>query len=69
MCCKEHEVHNKLRDIQEILESHPLFGEYDLIVKLEAENFDKLGQMVVDKIRHIEGVLDTKTLAGIKFMG
>ena len=69
MCCKEHKVHNKLRDIQEILESHPLFGEYDLIVKLEAENFDKLGQIVVDKIRHIEGVLDTKTLAGIKFMG
>ena len=61
-CCKEHEVNNKLRDIEEILESHPLFGEYDLIVKLEAENFNKLGQMVMDKIQHIEGILDTKTL-------
>lgn len=68
ICCKEHEVEIKLRDINEISESHLLFGEYDLIVKLEAEDFDELGQMVVDKIRSIEGVLDTKTLAGIKFM-
>ena len=68
ICCKEHEVEIKLRDVKEILESHLLFGDYDLIVKLEAEDFDKLGKIVVDKVRHIEGVLDTKTLAGIKFM-
>jgi DNA-binding Lrp family transcriptional regulator len=64
---KEHEVYNELKKIKEIVELHPLFGEYDLIVKLEAKNFNLLGQIVVDKIRTIPGVVDTKTLTGIKF--
>lgn len=64
---KEHEVYNELKKIKEIVELHPLFGEYDLIAKLEAKNFNLLGQIVVDKIRTIPGVVDTKTLTGIKF--
>jgi DNA-binding Lrp family transcriptional regulator len=64
---KEHDVYNALKKIKEIVELHPLFGEYDLIAKLEAKNFNLLGQIVVDKIRTIPGVVDTKTLTGIKF--
>jgi len=41
-----------------------LFGEYDLIAKIEAEDFNVSGQVVVDKIRSIAGVIDTKTLTG-----
>jgi DNA-binding Lrp family transcriptional regulator len=64
---KEHEVYNELLKVKEIVELHPLFGEYDLIAKIEAEDFNVLGQVVVDKIRSIAGVIDTKTLTGIKF--
>lgn len=64
---KEHEVYNALLKIKEIVELHPLFGEYDLIAKIEASDFNVLGQIVVDKIRTITGVIDTKTLTGIKF--
>jgi len=64
---KEHEVYNTLQNITEIRELHPLFGEYDLIAKIEADDFNILGQVVVDKIRTIPGVIDTKTLTGIKF--
>jgi DNA-binding Lrp family transcriptional regulator len=64
---KEHEVYNTLQNINEIKELHPLFGEYDLIAKIEASDFNVLGQVVVDKIRTIPGVIDTKTLTGIKF--
>jgi len=63
----EHIVYNRLSKIKEIIELHPLFGEYDLIAKIEADNFEKLGNIVVNKIRSIEGVIDTKTLAGTKF--
>lgn len=63
----EHEVYNKLSKIQEIIELHPLFGEYDLIAKIEGEDFEKLGDIVINKIRAIEGVIDTKTLTGTKF--
>ncbi|MBN2600112.1 MAG: Lrp/AsnC ligand binding domain-containing protein, partial [Candidatus Thermoplasmatota archaeon] len=50
-----------------IIELHPLFGEYDLIAKIEADDFESLGDIVVNKIRSIEGVIDTKTLTGTKF--
>jgi DNA-binding Lrp family transcriptional regulator len=64
---KEHDVFNALKKLDAIIEVHPLFGEYDLIAKLEAEDFNKLGELVVDKIRTIPGVINTKTLTGIKF--
>ena len=64
---KEHEVYNELLKVKELVELHPLFGEYDLSSKIEAEDFNLLGQVVVDKVRSIPGVIDTKTLTGIKF--
>ncbi|UCD14784.1 MAG: Lrp/AsnC ligand binding domain-containing protein [Thermoplasmatales archaeon] len=63
----EHAVYHKLTKVSEIIELHLLFGEYDLIAKIEAEDFEKLGSIVVNKIRKIEGVVDTKTLTGTKF--
>ena len=64
---REHDVYNTLLKVSEIVELHPLFGEYDLIAKLEAADFDTLGHVIVNKIRSIEGVVDTKTLTGTKF--
>lgn len=64
---EEHEVYNELLTVDEVVELHPLFGEYDLIAKIEAADFNRLGQVVVDRIRSIPGVIDTKTLTGIKF--
>ena len=59
---KEHEVYTELLRVKGIVELHPLFGEYDLIAKVEADDFNALGQLVVDKIRSVPGVIDTKTL-------
>ncbi len=64
---REHDVYNKLSKVPEIIELHPLFGEYDLIAKIEADDFENLGVVVVNKIRSIDGVIDTKTLTGAKF--
>ncbi len=64
---KEHDVFKALMNVSEIVELHPLFGEYDLIAKIEADDFESLGDIVVKKIRTIEGVIDTKTLTGTKF--
>ncbi len=63
----EREVYDILTKLPEVQEVHSLFGEYDLIAKIHAENFNKLGQVVVDKMRSIKGVEDTKTLTGIEF--
>jgi DNA-binding Lrp family transcriptional regulator len=43
-----------------------LFGEFDLITKVEPEDFEKLGELVIEKIRSIKGVIDTKTLTGVQ---
>jgi len=49
------------------VELSPLFGEYDLIAKVEAETYDRIGEVVVSKIRTIQGVRATKTLAKMTF--
>jgi DNA-binding Lrp family transcriptional regulator len=62
----EKEVYDCLKDIPEVTELHPIFGEYDLIIKLNSENADNIGNLVVQKIRILEGITDTKTFIGIK---
>ena len=64
---RDHEVYKELSKVSEIVELHSLFGEYDLIAKIEAEDYEKLAEIVVNKIRTIKGVIDTKTLTGTKF--
>ena len=64
---REKEVYQKLIKIEHIVELYPLFGEYDLIAKVEADSYDAIGDLVVSKIRTIEGVKATKTLARMSF--
>src|SRR2546425_9749480 len=64
---REKEVYQKLLKIKDIVELYPLFGEYDLIAKVEADSYDAIGKLVVSKIRSIEGVKATKTLARVAF--
>lgn len=59
---KESNVYHKVQDVPEVVELHPVFGEYDIIAKIEAEDFNHMGRIVVDKIRSIDNVIDTKTL-------
>ena len=62
----EYEVFNKLSKLKEVIELHPLFGEYDLIAKIEAIDYESIGQIIIHKIKTIEGIIDTKTLTGIR---
>ena len=62
----EYEVFNKLSKLKEVIELHPLFGEYDLIAKIEAEDYESIGEIILQKIKTIKGITDTKTLTGIK---
>jgi len=61
----EYEVFNKLSKLPEVIELHPIFGEYDLIAKIESKDFESIGKIVINKIRTIEGIVDTKTLTGL----
>ena len=58
----ERVVYNLLSKVNGISELHQLFGEYDIIVKIEANDFYEIGDIILGKIRTIKGVIETKTL-------
>jgi len=64
----ESDVYRKLSETEEVFELHSLFGEYDLIAKIQTESFEDLADVIKNKIRSIEGIVDTKTLTGTKFL-
>jgi len=64
---RERSVYERLLKLKEVEELHPLFGEYDLIAKISVKDFEELSEVVVKKIRSIDGVIETKTLTGAKF--
>ena len=62
----EKAVYESLSNIPEVVEIHPLFGEFDILVKIECNDIDSIGGVVINKIRSTKGVMDTKTLIGTK---
>jgi len=64
---QEHRVYTKLLEIPEVSELNPLFGEYDLIAKIELEDDVHELSEIIEKIRSLEGIIKTVTLTGAKF--
>lgn len=64
---KVREAFNELVSLPEITELHPLFGEYDFIAKIDSDDPDKIGKIVTNRIRRVDGVIDTKTLMGTTY--
>jgi DNA-binding Lrp family transcriptional regulator len=62
---KERDVYERLLKLQSITELYPLFGEYDFLAKLTAEDFQVLGEFIVDEIRAIPNILETKTFTTV----
>ena len=63
----EHDVYLQLKDLDVVADITVLFGDYDLIVKLIADDLSSIAATVVESIRQIPGILDSKTLAGAEF--
>ena len=61
---KEHDVRARLDEIEEVTNRWMLFGEYDLIAKVESDEEYVLTKIIVEDIRPIPGITDTKTLLG-----
>ena len=47
-----------------VVDSNLLFGDHDLIAKLEGPDLGFIAKAVVNEIRVVQGVRNTKTLAG-----
>ena len=59
----ESDVHKVALSLDCVTDASMLFGDYDLIVKIEASNMGEIARHVVESIRAKPGVANTKTLA------
>jgi DNA-binding Lrp family transcriptional regulator len=63
---KDHQIYSELKRMNEVVEVYPLFGDYDLIAKIEGESVEALGRVVLYKIGALPGVVHTETLTVIE---
>ena len=58
----EEKIIEELNNLEQVLQVEEIFGDYDLIVKLEAENSIAIREVISWDIKKIKGVRATKTL-------
>ena len=59
---REKTVLKDLRAIENVSEVHLVYGVYDIIVKVEAENMEKLKEILTFKIRRMNEIRSTLTM-------
>jgi DNA-binding Lrp family transcriptional regulator len=57
----EQSVLDELRRMGGVIEAHFLYGPYDAYVKIEAKDSQELQDIVINKIRNLEGIKSTMT--------
>lgn len=62
---KEKDVQEKLRKFEEVKEVYVVYGEYDLVVKLELEDLKRLDTFITDQIREIDDIEMTSTMIAL----
>jgi anthranilate phosphoribosyltransferase len=60
--CNEQQLVQKLIQLPEVNEAHIVFGEWDLIVKIKADNPEKVGAFVMEHIRKLPEVELSSTM-------
>ena len=58
----EREVCQKLIEFDEVLHADIIFGEYDVVAKVETPELSKLEEFVSLKVRNVPNVLVTSTM-------
>ncbi len=59
---KEKAVFDGLTNLSEVKGIQMVFGHYDIIARLESNDLNELSEIVLERIRNIEGVSTTTTL-------
>ena len=58
---KERGIRDRLREMEEVKTADLTTGDQDLIVVVEAENYEVLLKCIIEGIRHIEGIESSST--------
>ncbi len=63
---RERQALEEIRKISGVTEVTGVFGSWDVIAKVEAEELETIASVVVNKIRLVSGVANTETLIEVK---
>ncbi len=58
----EKEVVNALEDVKEVKEVKIVYGQYDIVAKIELEDIGELNSFLLKNVRSIPGIVDSSTL-------
>jgi len=58
----EREICRKISDLDEVLEASIIYGEYDLIAKVKANDLSQLESFLTEKMRSLPSVILTSTM-------
>ncbi|MBP66302.1 MAG: AsnC family transcriptional regulator [Euryarchaeota archaeon] len=61
---KEESVRNALDSIEHVTDRWMLFGEFDILARVQAHDEFTLTRCIVEQIRPLSGIQDTKTMIG-----
>jgi DNA-binding Lrp family transcriptional regulator len=64
---REREVYLALSEIGSVVETHALYGEYDLLARVQCENSKELTVLLMETMRQIVGVRETETLIAVDY--
>jgi DNA-binding Lrp family transcriptional regulator len=57
----QREIAKEIAKFPEVQEVHIITGDWDLLIKLKAENVDVIGKFVIDRLRLVRGIEKTLT--------
>lgn len=61
----EEEVVARLKEVEGVKEAYQIFGVYDIIARLEAENTDKVRGILQESVRKLDNIKSTLTLMAV----
>ncbi|KYC45617.1 MAG: putative HTH-type transcriptional regulator [Candidatus Methanofastidiosum methylothiophilum] len=62
---KEKKILESLKNMKEVEEAYIVYGEYDIVVKVNVEQLKDLDPFLTEKIRNIDGVQMTSTMIAL----
>ena len=59
-------VAQRLYNIKEVREIFMVTGPFDILAIIEADDYDKLGEILAEEIQKIPGIVDTQTMMAFR---
>ena len=62
---KERDVHEHLSGMSEVKEARSVYGDFDLVIRVETPTMEELNKFIIDKLRQTPYISMTSTMVGL----